>query len=330
MNGQMETLGQGVRTASVRGPDPNIEPFMDSVGDLNRRAFIGLGALATGALLTGAPMLAEARQAQTLQGQLVGLVKRLRSEGKIRWDEKTSWSVYDFAGHKKLVSVNEEQPRQAASMFKPFVAQAFFFTMRDNPSRLRYSSNVRDAMERMIRKSSNGATNEIMQIVSRYNGNMGPRATEHVLKRHAPKVFRQTSIVEYIPANGRTYRNKASARDYSRFLYAQWHRQMPHSDEVLDLMALPNHDRITRGVRNMPSDIRVYDKTGSTAMLCGNMGIIECRGRRGRPRPYTFIGIIEKSSRTNYYGRWITNRSNAMREVSNLVYRYMQSQHRLA
>jgi beta-lactamase class A len=76
--------------------------------------------------------------------------------------------------------------------------------------------------------------------------------------------------------------------------------------------------------------VRVYDKTGSTAMLCGNMGIIECRDGRGRPRPYTFIGIIEKSSRTNHYARWITNRSNAMREVSNLVYNYMQSQHRLA
>jgi len=332
MHGESRQVWHELHSGTDTGPEMNrgqngfefIDPLLD------RRAFIGLGTLAAGALLTGAPMLAEARQGPTLQGQLVGLVKRLRSEGKIRWDEKTSWSVYDFGGRKKLVSVNEEQPRQAASMFKPFVAQAFFYTLKDNPSRLSYSSGIRDTMERMIRKSSNSATNEIMQIVSRYNGNMGPQATEYVLKRHAPKVFRQTSIVEYIPSNGRTYRNKASARDYSRFLYAQWHRQMPYSSEVLDLMALPNHDRITRGVSNMPSDVRVYDKTGSTAMLCGNMGIIECRDVRGRPRPYTFIGIIEKSSRTNHYGRWITNRSNAMRQVSNLVYRYMQSQHRLA
>lgn len=298
-------------------------------GDIDRRSFIGLSALAGGALLCGLPGAADAARGRTLQAQVVGHVKRLRAQGKIRWDEKTSWSVYDFTGRKKLVSINEEEPRQAASMLKPFVAQAFFYTMRDSGGRLHYSSGIRDTMERMIRKSSNTATTEIMQLVSRYNGNMGPRATEQVLKRHAPDVFRQTSIVEYIPANGRTYRNQASARDYSRFLYAQWHRQMPYSAEVLDLMALPNHDRITRGVSNMPSDVRVYDKTGSTAMLCGNMGIIECRDTRGRPRPYTFIGIIEKADRTNYYGRWITNRSNAMREVSNLVYDYMQSQHRL-
>lgn len=296
---------------------------------LDRRSFLGVSALAGGALLCGLPSVGTAAREPTLQAELVRLVKRLRAEGKIRWDEKTSWSVYDFTGRKKLVSINEEEPRQAASMMKPFVAQAFFYTMRDSGGRLQYTAGIRDTMERMIRKSSNTATTEIMQLVSRYNGNMGPQATEYVLKRHAPQVFRQTSIVEYIPANGRTYRNQASARDYSRFLYAQWHRQMPYSAEVLDIMSLPNHDRITRGVGNMPSDVRVYDKTGSTAMLCGNMGIIECQDRRGRPRPYTFIGIIEKANRTNYYGRWITNRSNAMREVSNLVYDYMQGQHRL-
>jgi beta-lactamase class A len=296
---------------------------------VGRRQFIGLTALAGGALLTGLTPAANAARAPSLQAQVVDLVKRLRAEGKIRWDEKTAWSVYDFNGRTKLVSINEEEPRQAASMMKPFVAQAVFYTMRDSGGRLQYTSAIRDSMERMIRKSSNTATTELMQLVSRYNGNMGPQATEYVLKRHAPQVFRQTSIVEYIPSNGRTYRNTASARDYSRFLYAQWHRQMPHADELLEIMSLPNHDRITRGVSSMPSDVRVYDKTGSTAMLCGNMGIIECRDNRGRPRPYTFIGIIEKANRTTAYGTWITNRSNAIRQVSGLVYGYMQSNFRL-
>jgi beta-lactamase class A len=296
---------------------------------LDRRTFLITSGLAAGTLLIGAPGLVQAAQGSTLQRQLVRLVKRMRAEGKIRSDERTSWSVYDFTGGKKLVSINEEIPRQAASMIKPFVAQAFFYTAEEQGSRLRYTSSIRNTMEQMIRKSSNSATNELMQIISRYNGNAGPRATEQVLKRHAPGVFRQTSIVEYIPAGGRTYRNKASARDYSRFLYALWNDRLPEAREVLGLMGLPNHDRITHGVRSMPSNVRVYDKTGSTACLCGNMGIIECRDVRGRPRPYTFIGIIEKSSRSSRYGSWITNRSNAMREVSNLVYNYMRSQHHL-
>jgi beta-lactamase class A len=305
-------------------------PFGEANTAIDRRSFCSIAGLAGGALLLGVPGLVEAARGPTLQRQVVTLVKRMRAQGKIRPDEQTSWSVYDFTGGKKLVSINEEIPRQAASMIKPFVAQAFFYTAKEKGSRLGYTGSIRDTMELMIRKSNNAATNEIMQIVSRYNGNGGPRATEAVLKRHAPKVYRQTSIVEYIPANGRTYRNKASARDYSRFLYALWNNRAPYSRELLDLMALPNHDRITKGVNSMPSSVRVYDKTGSTARLCGNMGIIECRNSRGRPRPYTFIGVIEKSSRTSAYGTWITNRSNAMRQVSNLVFRYMNNQHHLA
>jgi beta-lactamase class A len=302
----------------------------ETTAEMSRRDFIGAVGGTTAALLLGVSAPSAAARGPTLQSQVVQLVKRQRAQGLIRSDERTSWSVYDFTGGKKLVSINEEVPMQAASMLKPFVAQAFFYTMQDRGSQLRYTGSIRDTMESMIRDSSNTATTEIMQIVSRYNGNNGPKDVERVLKRHAPSVFQQTSIVEYIPANGRTYRNQASARDYSRFLWALWNNRMPQAQEVRQLMALPNHDRITKRVSGMSSNVKVYDKTGSTAMLCGNMGIIECHDRRGRPRPYTFIGIIEKGQRTNHYGTWITNRSNAMREVSGLVYQYMRQQHQLA
>ncbi|MBK5930159.1 serine hydrolase [Halochromatium salexigens] len=296
---------------------------------IDRRDFIAnMGGAA--ALLCATFMPSAAAQGSSLERQLVSLVKRQRAQGLIRADEQTSWSIYDFTRAKKLVSINEDTPRQAASMLKPFVAQAFFYTLQEQGSRLGYTAKVRETMTRMIRDSSNTATTELMQLISRYNGGNGPRDVEHVLKRHAPGVFQQTSIIEYIPANGRTYRNLASAHDYSRFLWALWNNRMPYASEVRDLMALPNHDRITKRVAGMPSNIRVYDKSGSTAMLCGNMGIIECYDRRGRPRPYTFIGIIQKNQRTNYYTTWITNRSNAMREVSGLVYRYMREQHQLA
>jgi beta-lactamase class A len=321
------TVMNGFEHAPLGPAERGSEP--PAAAGLSRREVVGALGAGMAALLLGLPLPATAARS-ALQSQLVRLVKRQRAEGLIRADERTSWSIYDFTGRKKLVSINEDVPRQAASMIKPFVAQAFFYTMRERGARLRYTSSVRETMERMIRHSSNSATNEIMDLVSRYNGGNGPKDVERVLKRHAAGVFQQTSIVERIPANGRTYRNTASAHDYSRFLWALWHDRMPHTQEIRELMALPNHDRITRRVRGMPSNVRVYDKTGSTAMLCGNMGIIECLDRRGRPRPYTFIGIIEKSQRTNYYATWITNRSNAMREVSSLVYDYMREQHQLA
>ena len=300
----------------------------DAIFHQTRREFLAALGICSAGLLMGMPSFAEAATKSPLQRQVIDLVTRLRSQGVIRSDEKTSWSVYDFTTHKKLVAINEDSPRQAASMIKPFVAQAFFY-QADQSRKVRYTKEVRRTMERMIRRSSNTATNRIMSIVSRNDGNRGPRDVERVLKRQAPGIFRETKIVETIPPNGRTYRNLASAHDYSRFLFALWNDRMPYSRDLRALMALPNRDRISSGVRAVPASVKIYDKTGSTARLCGDMGIVEAPGRRGGTYPYTFIGIIEKPSRAKNYRSWITQRSNAIRAVSNLVYLDMKARHRL-
>jgi beta-lactamase class A len=309
--------------------------FMDAtlLGDTlrrpTRREFLAVLASCSAGLLLGTPSFAQAGSASSLQGRVSDLVAKMRRERLILADEQTSWSVYDFSTRTKLVSINEDTPRQAASMIKPFVAQAYFYTMDDTKA-LSYSADVRRTMESMIRRSNNPATNRIMELVSRHAGNSGPPAVERVLKSKAPGIFVQTRIVEYIPTGGRTYRNLASARDYSRFLYALWNDGLPHARELRDLMALPNRDRITHGVSGIPERVRVYDKTGSTAKLCGNMGIVEAAATDGTAFPYTFIGIIERSSRAKDYGSWISRRSDAIRAVSNLVYLDMKKRHRLA
>jgi len=295
-----------------------------------RREFLAALAACSAGLLMGAPSFAEARAGIPLEHQVSNLVKRLRAKGVILPNEGTSWSVYDFTTGQKLVAINEDVPRQAASMIKPFVAQAYFFKLSESGSGLRYTGDVKSTMERMIRRSSNTATNRIMSIVSRHENNRGPRDVERVLKEKAPGIFRETRIVETIPANGRTYRNQASAHDYSRFLYALWKNNLPYAGELRNLMALPNRDRISDGVNSIPDYVKVYDKTGSTACLCGNMGIVEARGRDGRLYPYTFVGIIERPTRAKNYGAWISRRSNAIRKVSNLVYLHMKERHRLA
>lgn len=310
---------------------PSIESIssVDAGTELSRRAFLGNLALATGGLLLGGASGLLAAAPNSLQAQVSTLVRRMRAEGRISSNEHTSWSVYDFSTRQKLVSINENIPRQAASMIKPIVALAFFYTAERRGSGLKYTSSIRDLMVKSIRHSDNPATNELMKIVSRANGNQGPKDVERVLKAHAPGIFRETSIVEYIPAGGRTYLNLASARDYSRFLYALWHSRLPYSQELRELMALPKHNRITRRVSSIPSSVRVYDKSGSTAMLCGNMGVIESQDVRGRSIPYTFIGIIERESRTQSYTSWITARANAIRSVSSLVYLHLKNQHQL-
>jgi beta-lactamase class A len=299
-----------------------------SILEPGRREFLQAMALGSAALLMGAPGIGQAGQPSALQYRVDALVKRLRAKGMVLADERTSWSVYDFTAREKLVAINEDVPRQAASMIKPFVAQAFFI-QASGSSRVRYTAEVRRTMERMIRNSSNSATNRIMSIVSRNAGNNGPQDVERVLKARAPGVFRETRIVETIPAGGRTYRNLASAHDYSRFLWAIWNDRLPYASEMRKLMELPNRDRISDGVKAVPADVKVYDKTGSTARLCGNMGIVDAPSRHGGRRPYTFIGIIERPTRAKNYYAWIKRRSDVIRAVSNLVYLDMKERHRL-
>jgi beta-lactamase class A len=248
-------------------------------------------------------------------------IKRLRREGKIAADERTGWSVYDFTTGEKLVTINEDVQFQAASLVKPFIAAAFFHKVEKGE--LVYGRKSRRHMQRMIQHSNNPSTNWVARQVG------GPRAVERILRRHYPGIFQETRLVEYIPADGRTYRNKASVHDYSRFLYALWQEEIPGAREIKRLMALPGSDRIFTGTREIPKGTEVYNKTGSTARLCGDMGILNVKGRDGKRYPYTLIGVIEKQQRASDYTTWIRSRSDVIRDVSNIVYQGISQHHGL-
>jgi beta-lactamase class A len=295
----------------------------------DRRRFLATLAATSVALVSGSPSFAAADSSSSLQRQVVDLVTRMRRQGLLQPSEKTSWSVYDYTTREKLVSINEGVPRQAASMIKPFVAQAYFFQMERSKWGVRYTDDVRRSMERMIQRSNNPDTNRIMDLVSEHRSGRGPADVEAVLKTQAPGVFKETRIVERIPSSGQTYRNKASAHDYSRYLAGIWRGRLAQSKEQLRLMGLPSNDRLADGAAGLPAEARVYNKTGSTAMLCGDMGIIEIPDYRGRRYAYTMIGIIERPSRAGNYGSWISGRGNVIRRVSNLVYLEMKSRYRL-
>lgn len=256
-----------------------------------------------------------------LETQIEGYIKSLRSKGYIPRNEKTAWVVYDLTSNQKLASINENASLQAASMIKPYLALAFFHQVE--AGRIIYGSKSRRHMELMIQKSNNESTNWVMKQTG------GPAATAALLRRHYPSLCQQLHLVEYIPAGGRTYRNRGSAGDYTRFLQALWKRQLPRSEEILRVMSLPGIDRLYTDAKRVPSGTRVYNKTGSTAMCCGDMGILVARGRNGRSYPYLVIGIIESSSRSKSYGSWISRRADVIREVSNLSYLAMKSRHPL-
>lgn len=287
---------------------------------LSRRKFMVYGGMT--ALVAPSVALAESHDAQKpdnsdLQRQVNQLIKQKRRAGLIASNERTAWSVYDFRAGKKLVSINEERSMQAASMVKAFVALAYFYLNGKNPHRYPYDSRQRRLMEKMLVHSSNKATNTLMQLCG------GPRQVARLCQQATRYRFKSLHIVEYIPSGGRTYQNRIPARDYSRFLYDLWYGKLPRAQEIKRIMSMENGDRIRTDV--MPEQLTITDKTGSTSRLCGDMGIIQF----GHDKAYTFVGIIERSNRSGSYSRWIKRRGDVMRDVSELVYQFMDTRYRL-
>jgi beta-lactamase class A len=268
------------------------------------------------------PLTRKSARVRDLEAAVEAYIKDLRRKGRISKDERTGWYVYDFTTGEKLVTINEEIQFQAASLIKPFIAAAFFH--RVERKELIYGPKSRRHMERMIHYSNNPSTNWVMRQVG------GPRAVQRILEQNYPGIFRATSIVEYIPAGGKTYRNKASARDYSRFLYALWKGKIAGAREIKRLMSLPGPDRIYTGAESVPIGTRVLNKTGSTARLCADMGILSVQGPDGKRYPYTLIGIIQKQDRASNYSAWIRSRAEVIRDVSDIVYQGIALRHGFA
>jgi len=244
----------------------------------------------------------------------------MRQKGRIENDELTGWMVYDLERDKSLVDINAEQAFQAASMIKPFVALAFFHQVREG--KFGYGKRSRRNLEAMIQRSSNSSTNWVMRQAG------GPQACNEILKKYYSKIFKNTEIKEYIPANGRTYLNSAPPADYVRFLRALWNQELPYGKEIRRLMALPGRDRLYYGTP-IPRGTLVYNKTGSTAHLCGDMGILVPKTKNGGRHPYAIVGIIERRSRAENYGSWMNSRSKVIREVSTLVYEELKKEYKL-
>ena len=228
--------------------------------------------------------------------------------------------VYDLTNNNYLLSINSNRSFQAASMIKPFVALAFFHQV--DKGKLVYTPQHRHMMEAMIQQSNNAATNWFIRQVG------GPARCEAILKREYKQIFKQVKVTEYIPPGGRTYRNSAQPSEYIQFLRALWNNQLPSSKEMLRLMSLPGRDRIFYGT-DVPSGTLVYNKTGTTAHLCGDMGILAPRGKNGERIPYAIVGIVERPSKPADYTRWMHTSGGVIRDFSTLVYEEMKRKHNL-
>ncbi|MFH1396721.1 MAG: serine hydrolase [archaeon] len=249
-------------------------------------------------------------------------VKGRKNDGYISGSCTTAWSVYDFSTGEKLVSINEDVPMQCASMMKPFVALAFFHQV--DHAGYTYGPKSQEHMYKSLVNSNNDSTTWLMNQIG------SPAKIQKILQDNYGDIFQQTSIVETIPSNGQTYRNMASAHDYSRFLYQLYYNKLPHSSEIRRLMALGGKRIITRAPA-IPKDqgIVCYNKTGTTGLVIGDMGIIVPKDENGVKRPYIMVGIVQRGSKSGSFSTWNANAGNTVGGVSSKVYRHMDAKYDL-
>lgn len=249
-------------------------------------------------------------------------IQALRKAGQVDGDETTSWYVHTLHDDRTWAAINADRPLQCASMVKPYLALAFFHRVQEG--RLVYGKVSRGKLEAMIQRSDNAAANWVFDTLG------GPDGVQRILASNYGKVLRETTIEEVIPADGRTYRNRSSARDYVRFCRALWRKELAGADEIQRLMALPGRDRLITGAELIPATTRVMNKTGTTAELVGDFGILVAEAAGGHELPYALVGIVEKESRARNYGAWVTSRAEVIRSVSSLTYRELEAHYNKA
>ena len=258
-----------------------------------------------------------------LEANIDQYIKRLRHRGILAGTDRTSFVVYDVTKQKKVVSINEDRTMMAASLIKNFIMLAYFHEVKHK--RLEHTSKNRNQLRLMIQRSANTSTNYFIRLLG------GPSRVDRILKLNYP-YFKQTRIVEYIPSGGKTYRNTTSAHELNKFYNQLWLGNLPYSDKMKYYLGLPNGDRIFDKTC-IPSNVRVYHKTGTVYGLVADSGILAIIDPQGKQRAYIFTGIIEDLTKVNHRNRseafwsWVQRRSDTLRRVSEAVYEYIYEVH---
>ncbi len=259
---------------------------------------------------------AEKLQPKPLEEKIDLYIKGLRQDRYLAQTDRTSIVVYDLASNESLVGINQDQPRMAASLIKPFVMLATY---------KHYGPALGTWAERQLQdmityrhgcKAANRATNRLIRAV-------GKTKINKILQQYG---FQDTEVRELIPAGGRTYRNMTSARDLTallRRLYQQDLVSREADTEMLGLLKAGHPSRLRTPAMN---GVEIANKTGYVYGMNGDAGIVFRKEEQGKERPYVITVLIEDKSKPSSRQRgaaWGKRRTAIIREVSGMVWKGM-------
>src|SRR3989338_163254 len=273
-----------------------------------------------------APKPAQAPSASLAQNN-DAYFRRLRTSRHLNSTDRLYMTAYDIDTGERLVSINEDSQVMAASTIKDFVMLAYYDQVQRGA--IRENSRDNNLIRAMIQRSRNSETNQIINRIG------GPARVESILSARYP-YFNETDIIETIPRDGRTYRNKTSTHDLNIFDNQLWHNGFPLRRDLQEKMkshlAAPKTDRLFDKTC-IPKGMQVWNKTGTVYGQVSDSGILRFRDKNGKYHQYALSIVIEDPTKTNPKNRvesldsWRDKRAEVIRSISEGVYDYMATRY---
>jgi len=270
-----------------------------------------------------------------LEAGILNYLKENYERKRLKINDRLSIIVENLDKGEIVASIHPDKSLKSASTIKVPILHAYM--IQRSEGKLIENSNHKELTEKMIRFSSNSSTNTLIELL----GGLGK--TQQILEKS--KIYKQIRLIEYIPENGRAYRNTISVADLNRIFKELWFQRIigakysgeqnrQVSNEMLNLLKLPGHpwlkDRIKAGTcYSTNKTVKLWDKTGFVKGSNGNAGILEINTPFGR-KAYSIVQFIERKdfhSITGNARKWFEQSSMHMRRISEMTFAYFSKQY---
>jgi beta-lactamase class A len=261
-----------------------------------------------------------------LKKDLANYILNLKQKRILAKTDEIGLSVYDLSRDRQIMELRGDKGLMSASTIKIFVMLAFFD--RFEQGEIKYTPKIKTQIRRMIQRSSNSATNYMINYVG------GVQKIQEILTNHYP-IFKHTSLVEKIPSGGRTYLNTTSTDDLNAFFRELWNNTLPYSEEMKNYLGLPSHNRLLAGTC-LPQNIEIFNKTGTVYGMVGDAGMLVMTTADGQTKAYAIACLIQDrtkvrdENRRESYRHWARTRAGVIRRLSEGVYGYFHEHYNQA
>ena len=271
----------------------------------------------------------------SLEAIILQYMKEVYTKKKLKRNDKLSIVVQDLTTGKLLVSLRSRQSVKSASTIKVPILHAYMI-QRFNGNFIESSSHKK-LIEGMIRFSNNQSTNTIINLLG------GTENIQRILNN--TKLYKELSLIETIPKDGRTYRNKISAADLNQLFVNIWFKRVigakysaqinkEAAREMLYLLSLPGHSWLKDRIKadtcfSANKSVKLWDKTGFVKGVNGNAGVIEIDTPHGR-RAYSLVMFMEREDYQTIEGdanRWSERVSLHMRKISEITFAFISNRY---